>query len=267
MGLKQFFNSLIPKNNNISEVVLFNTLTKAINGLNRGVRACIMHQKYVNANCCKRELCDLMVVLLYKNYLRFSFVQCKYRKNNYNGLDCFRVNCGQHYILVKKPVISVCRAILKSNILSSSKYNTITTYSVFYKDNKGFYDFDLASADSVLCSKKNNCQMPIGSYSNASHSYKSLNYNYKNKLIDYDSHKNIDEIEKYPYFGEAIEYEEVNKYEDFLRLINSFDLNSCDFEFIKKLKIDGSPMDISNENSLIIKHLLVIGELNDEVIK
>ena len=51
----------------------------------------------------------------------------------------------------------------------------------------------------VDVAKKQLSKCSIASYStNASHTYKSLNYNYKNKLKDYDSHKNIDEIEKYP---------------------------------------------------------------------
>jgi hypothetical protein len=207
MDLKTAFNNEIKQSsgNRIGEVKLFQCLCNALKSYPNVVSE-VCHQKYVKPlnTCLKRELCDILVVVIHRDCLRYSFVQNKYERKKYLGLSKFKIDCGQHMILVQKPFIKFVGDDHYSDILAKSKYNTITAYSVFYKDINGDFDFDFASACSVKCGNENDFKNCCKNKTSAEHCFKRINSNKKNSKVDFDSLLNIDDIERYPHFGEVI---------------------------------------------------------------
>ena len=138
-------------------------------------------------------------------------------------MNKFSINCRQHYLLCAKPQIIING--IKSNILRNSQYDTITTYSVFYKDSKGCFDFDLASANSVICSRfKSICSAITRSSYVASHRHvsKTEDYATASKMRDVISYKNCDEIEEDLCFGEVLKSDDENKKDELFYVIARF---------------------------------------------
>lgn len=147
-------------------------------------------------------------------------------QKKYKGLNNFKINCGQHHLLIGEFSITING--LESNLLKNNKYDTGTTYSVLYKDDKNMYNFDLSSAKSVICndcSNKNSmCCIEKGKYRWANHQYSQLQ---KGK-DEYISHTNIEEILKNFIFGEKIRIQkDKEKLNELIKIMKTFD-NSDD---------------------------------------
>lgn len=226
----------------VSEPQLVKILVDVLNK-HPNISSRMYHQKYVYfpfvSGIMRRELCDTLLIIKHRSYFRVSFVQNKKKLNSYHGLDQFNINCGQHYLLQKKPLFTptagsgIIQAV--SDFLHGSVYDTVTTYSVFYYGDNGEIDLDLASSCSVLCNRKlafcNGCSNRTTT--KASHLYLKLNYNKKNTHIDYDSHLTLDEIEINNEFGEVIEFQDF--YDKLGPLISFFNKDGvCDFFGISK---------------------------------
>lgn len=240
MSIKKEFNDAVNmycKTNNktkgkITEPELVKILVETLD-LYPNIKSKMYHQKYVNFRVAsgpmRRELCDTLLIVKHKSYYRVSFVQNKKKIKNYNGLGKFKINCGQHYLLQKKSTFTptVCSGIMPyvSNFIMSSKYDTVTTYSVFYLDKNHEFDLDLASACSVSCGKNaKNCNGCCAKTTNADHDNKSLNSNFKNTYIDYDSHLTLIEVEKYHEFGEVVSFKDFKT--KLMPLLSSFNKDS-----------------------------------------
>ncbi len=226
MNLKKEFNSKVMSYCNktgkstaqVSEPQLVKILVDVLN-IQPNIYSRMYHQKYVDfrftTGIMRRELCDTLLIIKHSSYFRVSFVQNKKKLYNYGGLGQFNINCGQHYLLQNKPLFTptagsgIMPAV--SNFLNGSVYDTVTTYSVFYYENNGEIDLDLASSCSVICSRRvASCSGCGARTSKACHSYSKINYNKKNTHIDYDSHLTLDEIEINNEFGEVIEFQDFN---------------------------------------------------------
>ena len=216
------------------------------------------HRARIHKINIKREICDIFLVLKYKDYFRYSFIQNKIRHKNYQGLGNFKIEAGQHYWMVKKPLFSY-----KGNtyhLLSSAIYDTVTAYSVFYPDTKNVMDFDLASAISCECTKNNAfCCCTFNEKCDSSHCYTLCHYNFKNKIVDYDSLVNVDEIENHHYFGEVVKTED-SLFSELQTLIK----NSGGQDFLDFLKLDDTPDNFIHQNfdliqlDLVIKNIIAI---------
>lgn len=232
MSLKTDFNKqlrlLFPSGclADISEVCMLHGLILALHG-NPRVVGTIMHQHYVSFACmpsgsARRELCDLFLIQIFDNYFRFSFIQTKKEtKCGYTGLSDFHVDCLQHQLLVSRPVIK--HHSFTSDILVKCKYDTATTYAVFYDDSCGNIEFDLSAANKVSCKSCSNVFSGCSATSHkAIHLLNKLTFTKKRCLLsEYISHKNINEIEKYYEFGEVVYYREANK-SDFWHFVSLF---------------------------------------------
>ena len=154
------------------------------------------------ANSFCRELCDSFLILRYKDHYRYSFIQNK-RHFNYQGLDKFSIDSGQHYFLVHKPIFTYKNKTY--SLLRNAIYDTVTAYSVFYKDKTGMCDFDFASANSCICLKGNiGCPCKKGKTCTATHTHQIKSSQKTHKEVEYISLQNAIEIEQYLYFGEVI---------------------------------------------------------------
>ncbi len=255
MSLKNDFNAELKKlYKQPNELDCLNALIKTLkNGNYPNVKAEKTHQKYVTYhvknNKLKREICDVFVVFRFKDHLRFSFIQNKIVKSNYQGLDKFKIEAGQHCFLVTKPYFNFGNKT--SSVLINSNYETITAYSVFYKTNNGDYDFDFSSANSCLCHQCNKFKCcTFKKRCVATHVYnaifKTTNFGYD----DFISLKNANEIEQNPFFGEVIKLND-KRINEIVYLINSLS-GSKMLEFLK-LKTDESPYEgkVSESDTLL----------------
>lgn len=261
--LKKLFNQEVQKLNvAMTEPRLFKCLVAALNNCGN-IRAHVCHQKYIwygNPRI-KKELCDVLVVLFYKDYLRFSFIQNKFeRSKRYSGLSNFHIDCGQHRLLVERPEIVIVKGNFKSDILKNCRYDTATAYSVFYKDVNGNYDMDFASALSVMCSKNNIFLTPVClNNSTARHLYNLNHCDISKEMIEYDSLLNLDAFERFLHFGEVV-------YFDFCRCGNHCkDDEGKMIEFMQtigKFKLSGEMYDMLEQRGL--HKYLEYGRSNNE---
>lgn len=232
----------------VTEPQLVKILVDVLNG-QCNISSKMYHQKYVNfcyaGKQMRRELCDTLLIVKHKSYFRVSFVQNKKKINRYSGLGSFEINCGQHYLLQKKPPFTpttgsgIMPAV--AHFVNNSVYDTVTTYSVFYTDCKGNIDLDLASACSVICKKKMTpycvrCTYSANGtcgvkYSSACHLHSKINFNSENSIIDYDSHVTLDEIEMNSEFGEVIAFKDFGA--KLGGLISFFNSDGSAYDFFK----------------------------------
>jgi hypothetical protein len=103
-------------------------------------------------------LCDLFLVIIFPNYLRYSFVQVKMYKGKtlYSRMPKkpFLLDCGQHFLLAAHrnytPLTWKLNG-LDPLLLTRATYDTVSSYSIFFKDGRGDFDADFSAADFVLC--------------------------------------------------------------------------------------------------------------------
>ena len=210
MSLINTFNTII--NNRptakINEIRLVDDLISAIKQVyGKKCVAIKAHQNYAKFNGIKKELCDILLILKFKNHYRFSFIQNKINKKvNYKGLGRFKVNIGQHYLLTEKPIIQFKDN--QSNILQNCQYETITDYAVFYKNANGQYDCDLCSSHKVCplsVKEKQNLVTKRKKSKTINHCFSATTLiSQPHKLLEGLSYVNLDDIENNPYFGEPI---------------------------------------------------------------
>jgi hypothetical protein len=164
MSLKRDFNELIAgllppsgTRKKPNEVTLFRHLIHALR--QNGAIAEELHEKYVkykrDPQTMRREICDVLLVLVKDNFVRFSFIQHKQQLKNssYHGLSDFKGDCGQHFLLTERPSFSPYgRTKITPAVFDNKKYESITAYSVFYFDTANDYDLDYSCATSVRCS-------------------------------------------------------------------------------------------------------------------
>lgn len=196
-----------------------------------------LHQNYVNFNMnginTVRELCDMLVIIKYKNYYRFSFIQNKKKFKRYSGLGDFTIDSGQHYLLTnKKPMIING---IKTDILVNAKYDTVTTYSVFYLDKFGNIDFDLSSACSVV--NKTNIKLK-GTKRTAKHRYTNLHLNCSHYPKEFDSHKNICEIINCLEFGEVVFHCDEKTLRKLIQVASTFNINRNELKEFFEIQCD-----------------------------
>lgn len=180
-------------------------------------RICTFSAKGMNP---LREICDIFLILRYKDYYRFTFIQNKSRiKYRYNGLDQFTIDAGQHYLLVNTPPFTYNNVTY--NVLTNSVFDTVTSYSVFYKNSNGDIDFDFSSAKSCVCSGCNSfscCNFSKKQHCTASHKHKVNTHIFKKKFYDFISLGNIHSIESNLHFGEVVKADDA-KFKELSALI------------------------------------------------
>lgn len=258
-------------NNQLSNFTKFPTELQCVNALINTlqsyypyVKAKRVHGKISQFNTgngrIQREICDIFLILRYSDHYRFSFIQNKREVSHYSGLSNFNINAGQHYFLVKKPRFSYNKK--SYSLLQKGVYDTITAYSVFYKDSCGLYNFDFASAISCICAKQNAfCCCNFTEKCNTNHYYTQVTHHNNNPKVDYVSLSNADEIESYPYFGEVIDFADV-RMREFKTLISDCAGTEM-LDFLEMGNIDNKDFitdydDISNSIQLIIKNIVAI---------
>lgn len=240
------------------------------NGKYPFVRVKKVHGNYIRFHTgngrIKREICDMFLILRYKDHYRFSFIQNKRQLTNYQtGLSDFKIDSGQHYFLVKKPDFLYKQKTY--TLLKGTKYDTVTAYSVFYQGNNGAFNFDFSSAISCICSKRNAfCCCNFTEKCIVSHQYNKIqSKNETGKLIDFVALSNADEIENHPYFGEVV-YDSDTKMKQLQNLIK----DCAGQDFLDFLEMNTNSVDYIPENNdlattdLIIKNLIAVDcrELN-----
>lgn len=253
MSLKTDFNNQISllfrgvSKSSIHEKCLLHALLLSLN-THPSVVGSIIHGKCVSFPVSKvltarRELCDILIVQIFKGYIRYSFIQTKRQTQNtlYKGLSTFDIDCYQHQLLINRPVIS--SAIFWSNILSTCKLETATAYSVFYMDTNGDVDFDFSSAKLVECNHCGNTFSSCASRHSARHLKTSLSF-LPSPHIEYNAIQCCDDIERYREFGEIINFDNLSKSE-FWRFV------SCFNEVDKFIEVFRDISDLSN----LTKHL------------
>lgn len=90
------------------------------------------------------EISDLLFLTYNKrlNELRMTFMQAKFKKEQYKKFISFRGNVFQRELLTEKPDISDINKLgFHKNSLNFTSYESITSYGVFYTDLKGEIDF------------------------------------------------------------------------------------------------------------------------------
>lgn len=193
------------------EVTCIDAIIKALkNGNYPNVMAKKLHQRKCTFSAKgmnpSREICDIFLILRYKDYYRFTFIQNKSRiKHIYNGLDNFTIDAGQHYLLVNTPPFTYNNVTY--NVLTNSVFDTVTSYSVFYKNSNGDIDFDFSSANSCVCSNCNSfscCNFRKKQHCTASHKHWLNTKIFKNQFNDFISLGNIQDIESNLHFGEVV---------------------------------------------------------------
>lgn len=250
MSIKQEFNKeclqMKASSKKLKEPQLINALINVLNKKSK-IKTAKYHQQIVSFSNCKRELCDILVIIKQNRQYRFLFVQNKNMTNNlkYLGLGKFKIDKGQHYLLTQFPRIFING--IKSDILKNHKFKTITTYSVFYKIN-GMLDFDLSAAVETQQITK----------TQVSHNYKQLTY----KNNEYISHINCDEIQNNLEFGEIITKHD-QQYRELLKIVNTFNVDKkelIDFFDDDNIDLCGNQnyIDCNDYQNLVVKNLLLV---------
>ena len=130
----------------VDEVFLFTELMNNLN--NNNASSCFVKSVHSNAgyidyfstmtNSIKKiEIADLLIINhnTTKNETRICFLQAKYKKNSYKSFLSFNGDALQWELLRTKPdVIDTYNNGFPSDILNFTKYQTITSYGIFYKD-------------------------------------------------------------------------------------------------------------------------------------
>jgi len=200
------------------------------------VHSYFCHQKYVkysvnqSPNPIRKELCDMLVVMKFKNYFRYSFIQNKNvirkgKPQQYSGLCDFKANTGQHFMLLNRPQIIING--VQSNLLSKLKYDSATAYSVFFKNQNNDYDFDFSSVlnvDTAINNARTISYPNRNKIINAHHIWQHTHFINNNPFIDYIAIKNARDIENHHEFGEVVEFTDSFDPE-FVRIIRTFKLD------------------------------------------
>lgn len=160
MSLKDYLNSQYQeavkqastsgKKLQFGEVEMFRAMRDYFDG--RGCSIIETHQHRVQNTTTKQncEISDLLIVSFGKcsSMLRATFLQAKKAKNNEGkiskkGMDTFKFtfDARQYHLLKECPVIDPCNTRLDPHILSNSCSPSITSYGVFYDDDKKKLDF------------------------------------------------------------------------------------------------------------------------------
>ncbi|MCX5804075.1 MAG: hypothetical protein NTU69_11200 [Proteobacteria bacterium] len=169
--MKNEINKAIKKISKPNEVRIFKAMAKSLTS--RYASACFVkesHRCYVRYNSCaanksvKREISDLVIVSYLKNSVKLCFLQAKYHRTSIQGkrfLD-FTGDYFQWELLNSRPKIENCgrKLCFPPNILSFTKYNSIGSFGVFYRDSKGKIDMlysiaKLIKPKAVKCDPKN----------------------------------------------------------------------------------------------------------------
>jgi hypothetical protein len=247
-----------------SELQCIDAVINALQSNYPCVKAKKVHGKKVQFNTgngrIAREICDIFLVLRYKDYYRFSFIQNKRETKKYQvGLGNFKINAGQHCFLVKKPYFSYNQQ--NYSLLRKAKYDTVTAYSVFYREANGDYNFDFASAISCKCAKQNAfCCCNFTEKCNTTHCYQQIKFLHNNPKIDYIALANADEIEANPHFGEVIDLEDLRMKEFRMLISDCAGKDMLDFLDLNDIGLNYIPESdtASPSTQLIIKNFVAI---------
>jgi len=151
--MKQYINNAINfATQKVDEIFLFNQLIDYLN--TSGIPACFARSVHAHAGFIdfhsaitnkveKVEIADIMLINhnILKHETRLSFIQAKYKKQNYRKFVSFQGDAIQWDLLTRRPLIVDSYANgFPSNILSFAKHKTITSFGVFYKDRSGETD-------------------------------------------------------------------------------------------------------------------------------
>ncbi len=149
----------------------------------------------------------------------------------------------------------------KSEILLHSKYETITSYVVFYNNKSGEIDFDFSSASSVSFAQKvvdadmDNHRHPLI----LKHNNEDLTKGIDHLLMDYVTFKNSEQLKQHFHIGEVVSpYENEKQYE---RLIELIKIQSKDCEILSFLKEGTEHCEVNNDvlvTSPLIKNIITL---------
>lgn len=152
--MKQYINNAINHaTQKVDEIFLFNQLIDYLN--TSGIPACFAksvhaHAGYIDFHSSisnkleKVEIADVMLINhnVHKHETRLSFIQAKYKKQNYRKFVSFQGDAIQWDLLTRRPsIVDSYGNGFPSNVLSFAKHKTITSFGLFYKDRSG--DIDL----------------------------------------------------------------------------------------------------------------------------
>lgn len=126
----------------------------------------------------------------------------------------------------------------------NAKYDTVTTYSVFYLDKYGCVDFDLSSANSVV--KKTKIKVK-GTKRSAKHTYNNLHVNCTHYLKEFDSHKNICQIIKCLEFGEVVFDNDKKTLGKLIQIASTFHINGNELKEFFETRLDNLGSSYDND--------------------
>ena len=136
----------------VDEIFLFNELLNYLN--NNGTLSCFVKSVHAHAGFIdfqsnitgkveKVEIADLMIINhnLTLGETRLCFVQAKYKKQNYRQFVSFAGDAIQWDLLSRRPTVTdTYKNGFPQDVLSFTKFKTITSYGLFYKDRSGLVD-------------------------------------------------------------------------------------------------------------------------------
>ena len=245
------------------------------------VHSYFCHQKYVKYSVnqspkpIRKELCDMLVVMKFKNYFRYSFIQNKNvirkgKPQQYSGLCDFKANTGQHFMLLNRPPIIING--VPNTLLSKLKYDSATAYSVFFKNQNNDYDFDFSSVlnvDTAINNARTISYPNRNKIIDAHHICQQTHFINNKPFIDYIAIKNARDIETYHEFEEVVKF--TDEFDpEFVKIIRTFKLDYDAYKFFNgNLDNFGPPakeykFDSKNDNvcDWRIKRLLLIDVSN-----
>ena len=145
MSLSNDFNSRI-KIAKPNEVDLFRTLTdslrykgvsvKEFHGCKGIVEFDINHLGSTFQKRC--EICDLLLVFIHPEEIRFTFLQNKYTRRFIAANIIPKVNASQHYLLSTRPIFNPLFTGLPNNILNDALIDGAGSFGNFYFNGKSF---------------------------------------------------------------------------------------------------------------------------------
>jgi len=163
--MKDYINSKIEDKSNLDEEMLFSNLADYLNkGIAKALFAGNVHKhngfidypSNILGRSKKIEIADLQIINhdVTKNVTKISFMQAKYKREKPRRFLCFKGNAFQLELLTIRPVIIDSYGLgFPSNILSFTKYKTISSFGIFYRDSDGRIDLLYSVPENIEASR------------------------------------------------------------------------------------------------------------------